>query len=375
MGFRAPSDSLRRRAPAARRAARRRWLAVGGVGAALLLWLGGCRADDLLNPQVPDVGAEDPLPGGAERLEFMTQPADVTLGGALGPIQVVARDEDGRVATDYAGIISLDLDAERGEATLRGTTGRPAVAGIAVFSNLSLDAPGRFRLEASAHGLRRALSESFDVRAPPGRPVHVDRVSGHSQTDTINSTLGDLYVVRLLDDGNAPIPGVTVRWRVESGGGAVTPELQVTNDAGQASARHTLGRDIGEQRVDAIVQGDTELRVTFVATAVHGAPASLQFTQQPSDTEEDERIRPPVAVTAIDRLGNRTTRSSAEVSVSLLVFGGSRSARLRGGRERRLENGTAVFSDLRVDREGVFQLRAQLGGLSVESGLFRVFDD
>lgn len=382
MASRAPSDSTRWRAGRARGEARRaryrsryHWHAAGLAAAGLLLGLGGCRVDDLVNPHVPDVGTETPLPGSAERLEFSRQPDDIRVGDVFAPIEVVARDEDGRVATDFTGMISVTIDESDGDATLRGTTGRPAVGGVAVFANLSLDRPGRFRLAATAHGVSGAVSESFDVRGAGGRPVRLDLAGGESQTDTINATLGTPYVVRVLDDAGAPVPGVTIRWHVESGGGTITPESAVTDDAGRASARHTLGGSAGDQRVDAAVQGDGALRATFVTTAVHGAPASLRFTQQPSDTEEDERIRPPVSVTALDRLGNLTTRSNAEVKVALVVFSSRGDARLRGGTDRRLRNGTAVFEDLRVDREGVFQLRARLGDVTAESGIFRVFDD
>ena len=219
------------------------------------------------------------------------------------------------------------------------------------------------------------MSESFDVQGRNGRPARLDLVSGASQVDTINATLGTPYVVRLLDDGGDPVPGATVLWQVTSGGGTISPPTSVTDAAGRASARHTLGRDLGDQRVDAIVQAQGELRATFVTSVVHGAPASLLFTQQPVDTPEDERIQPAVGVTAIDRLGNRTTRSTAEVSISLVTLSGRREGRLRGETKRRLSNGTAVFDNLRIDRRGDFQLRAHLGSLTAESATFRVFDD
>lgn len=376
MASRAPSDRRARGARPAPGEARRAWYAAGLAGAALLVWLGGCRADDLLNPRVPDVGAEGPLPQSAERLEFAKQPEDIPLGGTLAPIEVVARDEDGRVATGFHGIVSVAVEDGPDGVTLRGTTGRPAVAGVAAFTNLTLDRQGRFRLEASAAGVRGAVSESFDVSPPPGRPARLVQHNGDSQTDTINATLGEPYVVRVLDERNNPVSGVTIRWLVESGGGGVAPQSSMTNGAGEASTRHTLGGEVGAQRVQAIVQENGEIRLAFTAAAVHGAPASLTYAQQPSDTEEDERIRPPVVVAALDRLGNRATRSNAEVSMSLVVLSGPPSARLRGGAERRLENGVAIFESLRIDRSGsAFLLRARAGGLTIDSQPFRVHDD
>ena len=126
----------------------------------------------------------------------------------------------------------------------------------------------------------------------------------------------------------------------------------------------------------AVVAGDAGLGTAFTATAVHGAPAALTFIQQPTDTEEDRRIRPPPAVAVTDRLGNRVTSGRVDVSMTLVQFSGSPFARLRGGTERRTESGVAVFEDLRIDRTGSgFRLQARAGGLTVDSEPFRVYDD
>lgn len=375
MGFRAPSEPLAPGRITTR--ARHPWSLAGVAGVALLVWAGGCRVDDLVNPTIPGPGAEGPPSGNAQRLEFVTQPDDVEAGGVIAPpIEVVARDEDGRVATSFTGMISLAVEERDANVTLRGLTGRPAVAGVAVFANLSVDRPGRgYRLEATAHGLTRAVSDRFDVDARPGGPAQLWRHRGESQTDTIHATLGDPYVVRVVDAHDNPVPGVTVQWQVEGGGGTVAPAAGVTDERGEAAARHTLGGQLGEQRVLASVQG-ADQRVTFTATAIHGAPASLLFVQQPTNAEEGERIRPPPAVAAFDRLGNPATHAGGEVSLTLLTLSGSARARLRGDTDRPLVDGVAVFTDLEVDRSGsAYLLRARLGSLATTSQPFRVDDD
>jgi hypothetical protein len=97
---------------------------------------------------------------------------------------------------------------------------------------------------------------------------------------------------------------------------------------------------------------------------------------QPSDVDEDDRIRPPVEVTVYDRLGNVATGARGEIHMSLVLFTGSPFARLRGGTDRQPSNGVAVFDNLRVDRSGSgFRLRAHLGGIAIDSGPFTVRDD
>jgi hypothetical protein len=62
--------------------------------------------------------------------------------------------------------------------------------------------------------------------------------------------------------------------------------------------------------------------------------------------------------------------------MSLVLFSGSLFARLRGGTERRPDDGVAVFDDLRIDRSGSgFRLRAHLRAIAVDSDPFTVRDD
>jgi hypothetical protein len=370
MDSHAPSE--RRAAPAATYAAR--WLTAPAVVA---LWVAGCRMGDLLSPGTPaNVSGNPSAP--ADRLAFVRQP-----GGAMAlapidpPIEVAALDDEGRPATGFTGAITLTLDENPGNARLTGTTTVRARAGVATFSDVALDRAGEgYRLAASTADASSARSEPFDVRSPPGVPARLVQVDGDGQRDSISAPLGTAYVVRVVDGAGAPVAGVTIRWEADPGSGVIVPGVTITDAAGEATARHTLGPAAGTQRVQAWVHGAAGLRVTFTATATHGAPVRLAFTVQPSDVEEDERIRPAVEVTIYDRLGNVATGVRDEVRMSLVLFSGSLFARLRGGTERRPDDGVAVFDDLRIDRSGTaFRLRAHLGGIAVDSNPFAVHDD
>ena len=207
--------------------------------------------------------------------------------------------------------------------------------------------------------------------APETTAGGVTGVMGNGQSGTVGEVLGSAYVVRVTDAAGTPVPGVSVAWAVAAGGGSVSPGTSTTNSSGQATATHTLGTGTGAHSVRATVGGLTP--VTFSATAVAGAPASLAFTTQPSDAGIGQTITPPVRVTVRDQYGNTVTAYSGSITVSIVPLSGTPLATLSGTRTRAVVNGTATFDDLSIDLLGVlYRLRATGAGLSVDSGTFTI---
>jgi hypothetical protein len=67
--------------------------------------------------------------------------------------------------------------------------------------------------------------------------------------------------------------------------------------------------------------------------------------------------------------------TSQEIEVKLDLTG-DKDGRLKGDTRERTESGVARFSDLKVEREGDYRLRASADGLpSVDSDEFEVHDD
>jgi hypothetical protein len=81
------------------------------------------------------------------------------------------------------------------------------------------------------------------------------------------------YTVRVRDDADAPVPGVTVRWTLGTATGTVSALTSVTDATGQASVLHTLGPVAGAQTVSASIDGSSIAPVVFSATAVPAAQA------------------------------------------------------------------------------------------------------
>ena len=111
----------------------------------------------------------------------------------------------------------MTLGPNAGGATLSGTTTVTAVNGVATFSDLSVNQPGTYTLQAQTIGLPTATSNQFTVSAPPqqasigltpdsgavGTPVAV-RGSGFpaGSTVTIFFDTSALRTVIAADDGS-----------------------------------------------------------------------------------------------------------------------------------------------------------------------------
>lgn len=120
---------------------------------------------------------------------------------------------------------------------------------------------------ASASGLAGS-PVAFTHTATAGNASALLLVSGNNQTAAPGATLPSPLVVRLVDAGNNPLPGMAVSWIVGAGGGNIAPSGDTDAD-GAASAVFTLGPTAGATNtVNAVVSGVG--LVTFTATATGG---------------------------------------------------------------------------------------------------------
>ncbi|HEY8196008.1 MAG TPA: Ig-like domain-containing protein [Gemmatimonadales bacterium] len=222
----------------------------------------------------------------------------------------------------------------------------------------------------------------FTATARAGAPDRLLRVSGDEQSGKPGSTVGSPLVVRLVDQDGNGVPNRAVSWVVATGGGSVQPGTSTTNNDGRASTEWTLGQAEGSNTLNAVVSGVGF--VGFSATATNGGGGGggggggdarrLEFLVQPADVEEDRRISPAVEVVVLDQSGNRVTDREFEVKLELVREG--RRGKLKGARDQRTQGGVARFSDLEVDRQGEYRLRASADGLSsAESDRFEVRND
>lgn len=113
-------------------------------------------------------------------LAFSVQPATGHTAAVLAPaVQVSVLDANGHPLADATDTVFLGLGLNPGGGTLSGTTSVPAVAGVATFADLGIDAPGAgYTLLASARGLVGVGSSPFDVEAAPVADFLVEAEGG-----------------------------------------------------------------------------------------------------------------------------------------------------------------------------------------------------
>ena len=144
--------------------------------------------DDVLNTS----------PGPSVRsLSFSVQPDESDISVALTPAVVVqALNSVGQVAAGFNGTVVMSLSTNPTSATLGGTVSVAAVAGVATFSNLTINRSGEgFKLTATSSPLRSAVSEAFNI---PTRCVFTDQ----PQSGPPNTTMTAVEVTVQDPGGN-----------------------------------------------------------------------------------------------------------------------------------------------------------------------------
>ena len=147
--------------------------------------------------------------GPAAAITFTGQPTETEAAAAITPpVELTVLDAYGNTAATAALSIAIALGDNSGSAALNGTTTVTATDGTALFSDLSLDAPGAgYTLVAEASGLPAVTSEPFDV-IQTAASVVVDPTSAN--LDAFGAT--ELLTATAFDGAQNPIPGAEFVW-------------------------------------------------------------------------------------------------------------------------------------------------------------------
>lgn len=160
-------------------------------------------------------------------------------------------------------------------------TGGGAVTGASVTTNAQgLAALGSWTLGTvvGPNTIRATVGAlpfvTFTISGITGPATAMLKAGGDNRIATVGTPTDTAPGVLITDQFGNPVSGVTVTFAVTGGGGAITGTSQVTNAQGQARAGlWTLGTVAGTNTATASAPGLPTL--TFTATAVPGAPASL----------------------------------------------------------------------------------------------------
>ncbi len=127
-------------------------------------------------------------------LAFTVQPSDADEGATITPpVLVTAYDEFGAVDADFTGSVAIGIVTNPSNGTLSGTRTVSANAGVAAFSDLSIDAAGAgYTLEATANGYLGVTSNAFTITgAGQGNQVAWVNANGGDWSNGSNWSTGN----------------------------------------------------------------------------------------------------------------------------------------------------------------------------------------
>ncbi len=327
----------------------------------------------------------------AERLAFTGQPGLATDDWPFGAQPVVTvQDADGETATLYGGSVSVAIKPGTGAeaAALTGITTVGAPTGVATFTGLGIPKLGiGYVLTASAPGLTSAESAAFDVVEAP------KLVPSQSGPNTLEITLRPAgqtiagATITLSWDANDLEP-VTIadvtpfgNWTLDSldANSGLTLSLSnwdgVSENGPVAMVRLTAKAGVAGRAIPVTLTGDSYLtdtvynNIPVLARTLAFIPGRhLAFTQQPVLTTAGEAIAGQPTVSLLDGTGAVVTDYAEPVTMAIKPGTGTEGAVLGGTLTKAPVSGTAVFTDLTIDRKGSgYVLTAVSGDVNAES--------
>ena len=301
----------------------------------------------------------------AARLAFTVHPRPTVAGESITPaVEVTARDPFGNRATSFYGDVTVALETNPGGATLSGSRTVAAVAGVATFTDLSIDKMGSgYTLGASAASLTGAVSGGFDVASAAAAEL---TFSVQPATAIAGEVLAPAVTVTALDRFGNTVTGFTgevaVALGTNAGAATLTGRTAVAAVSGVARFADLRIDRTGDYTLVATAPGLPAATSTWFGV-VPGPATRLVFTAQPTLTQAGSPIAPAVVATAQDSLGNTAPSFAGTITVVLDANPGN--ATLSGTTVVAAVGGVATFSNLRLDRTASgFTLRATASGLT-----------
>jgi hypothetical protein len=197
-----------------------------------------------------DIGAYE-VTAPATKLAFVQQPTNASAGATIVPAVTVQLQDAGGGSVAQAGV-SVSLALASGTGALSGTTPQTtSSAGLATFSNLSVNLVGAKTLAATSAGLTAATSSSFAISAGTATSLIVS--GGGTQSTTVSTPFGTPLQVLLTDAQGNPVSGAQVPFTPPASGASavITGSPATTDAAGHAQVTATANASAGSYNVTA----------------------------------------------------------------------------------------------------------------------------
>lgn len=304
----------------------------------------------------------------ATHLVVSVEPSNAVAGVAIAPaVKVSALDASNNVVPVFTGGVTVAITPLTGDpsAVLSGLATVNAVAGVATFSNLSINktADG-YTLDASAGGVTGATTTGFDIT--PAAATHLaftvepsNAVAGAAITAAVQVSALDAFD----NVDTAYTTNIAVSIGTNPGGGTLFGSASEPAANGVATFSTLSINKSGVGYTLLAQSGLLTVANSAAFTISHAALNQLVFTVPPVNTEAGVIIAPAVAVTGQDQFGNTVTTFAGDVDMAIGNNAGPGGS-LSGTTTQAASNGTALFNDLSIDKAGSgYTLSATTAGL------------
>ena len=212
---------------------------------------------------------------------------------------------------------------------------------------------GTYRVEVSVEGISQKVAFNAEANLPPPEPTSLSIVSGGDPSGLIGEALANSFVIKVRDQYDAPMAGVTVTFAVTAGSGLLSATTAMTDENGRAESTLMLGSEPGTNSVEVSVEGIAQ-KVTFNAEANLPPPVPTVLSIVSGDNQEG-MIGEALANSFVIEVRNQNGDPIEGVSVTFAVTagGGSLSA-------------TSAMTDVNGRAESTLTLGSDAGTYRVE---------
>jgi hypothetical protein len=285
----------------------------------------------------------------ASTLALLSEPADSTLDGPIGPpVKVAVQDAFGNSRSDATGEVTASLLGGT-DATLAGVTVVQLSAGVATFSDLRVETVGEYSLAFSAHSFATVESRKFKIK--PGAPVAL-AFSAQPSNVTAGQPVAPAVTVTLLDRlGNVNpeiVSTVTLELDNNPGRATLTGSRSALTVAGVATFPDLKLDKVGTGYTLRATSGSLQSATSTAFDVSPSTPVRLAFSRQPVETTAGVAMA-PVEVAVQDEFGN-TTPSTVSITVAQGTNPGG--STLGGTLTLDTVEGVASFTTLTLDKSG-----------------------
>lgn len=206
-------------------------------------------------------------------------------------VVVLARDRNNNVARGA----SLSFTAEAGGGSFDPATVTTDGQGLA-SSTWTLGTQAGAQQRARVSSAEGSTSITLDALSVAGPADGVELLEGNDQASPRGRPLPSPVAIRVRDRFLNPVPGVTVTFEVQTGGGSFDPPSRVTGPTGEATSTWTLGTPLGRQTARVVVQGVTPLPLEATALPIPSALVMVEGDAQVAPAGTAVPVAPAVRV-------------------------------------------------------------------------------